>query len=623
METIKQKAVRAIEMVRTLPVLSYDTETSGLDWRVNFPVGYVIGSTAEDMVYIPVRHGGGGNLADMDMMALPTEPDGDWEVHWFEKELAAAFRYRTKNAVGPVIGHNLKFDCHFSANAGVMLGRDLVCSQNTECLIYEYANGFSLDSCSQRHGVTVKLGQPMYDHLSRTFGVPTTKKSMSEYWKLAGNDKMAVDYACGDGVSAIELYQKQKTKMVENELLTVYSLENRLIWTLFRMERRGVRLDMDYLSKLNGIIDAQLAEALECLPKGFNARSPLQVRAWCEKHGKTNWPKTVKGNPSFDEKFLNSFVEGQMVVRVRKWKHLSSSFVTPLVEEHEFKGRVHCNLNQLKGDDSGTVARLSCSRPNLQQIPKRNKEIAQLLRKVFIADEGMEFNEADFSQCEPRLFACYARDKNLLDGYCPPEGEEEVDVHDLVAAHYGIQRGAGSPGDPGAKTINMGMFNGMYQKTLALHLGCSLSEAHGHWDNWFRLFPGIKMFQEKAGRVLRERGYVTTKIGRRGHWQGKPRDNTGPSKIIQNGAADVMKWKLVEMDMYLESQGDLDHMLFSVHDSAVFQTRANAEGRAARAHLLVLMADVQSEPFNLIVPFKCDLDTGANWAEASFGKAAA
>ena len=610
MLSLSEKAEQSLRMVREAKELSYDTETSGLDWRRNFPVGWVIGSTPQDVVYIPTRHGGGGNLPDLTgKMHVPETATSPYEPHSYEIELAKAFKYRNDNNVGVTIGHHLKFDCHASANVGIMLGRNLTCTQNNQALIDEYSKGFSLEACALAHGVTAKKGDELYQHMSNMFGCLPNRKSMAHFWEVAGDDPIAVDYAVGDGITTLELYWAQMKEIHKQELEQVQGLENELIWTLFRMERRGIRVDMDYLPKLKAQIDDEVAKAFELLPEGFNVRSGPQTKAYVEQFIDDS-PTTEKGNPSFTEKWLKTFPEGRNIVTVRKWSNLANSFVTPLIEKHVFKGRVNANLTQLKGEGGGTPARLACSAPNLQAIPKHDKALAKMFRKTLIADEGMVFYEADYSQCEPRLFAHYSEEPVLVEGYSVAPFK---DVHTVVAEMFQADR------NTTAKRMNMGMFTGMYPKAFAGHMGVSLTEATIMWNKWFATFPAIRGFQDLAKNVIQQRQYVKTLLGRRGRLESNKFAYKAVSKIIQGGNADIIKWKMLEIDKYFEAEGDVSHLLMTVHDSFLWQAPNTDAGRVQSNKVQKIMLDVQSEPFNLRVPFTVDFDEGKNWCEASFG----
>jgi hypothetical protein len=186
------------------------------------------------------------------------------------------------------------------------------------------------------------------------------------------------------------------------------------------------------------------------------------IKAALEAEGRTDWPVTALGNPSFTEKWLKHTIIGQKIIAIRQASNLINSFVKPMATEHVFNGRVHANLNQLKGDDSGTISgRFSCDSPNLQQVPKRNKELAKPFRRIFVADPGHIFWERDGSQLEPRLFAHYSQDPNLLAGY---NSRPFVDAHQTTATLLGVER------DPTAKRMNMGIFTGMGIDALLEHL---------------------------------------------------------------------------------------------------------------------------------------------------------
>lgn len=616
---LAENAERALRMVREAKELSYDTETSGVDWRYNSPIGYVIGThrgidgklcvcSPDDVVYVPVRHAGGGNLLGGRPLVEATDKI---EAHPFEKELAKAFNDRNRLNIGPTVGHNIKFDCHMSANAGVLLGRGMVCTQNNAALLDEYQRSFSLDSCAQVHGVEAKKGEELYAHLARQFGGTADRKQMQHYWRLAGNDPIAYEYAVGDGVTTMQLWAAQMHEIREQEMEFVCQLENDLIWTIFRMERTGMKVDVNQIDQLRTTTEMRISQMLKELPLGFNARSPVQMKKLMDDNGYTDYPKTDKGNPSFTEGWLKRNPVGKKIIDIRQASNLLNSFVNPLAERHMFNGRVHATLNQLKSDDKGTISgRFSCSDPNLQQVPKRVKELAKPFRRLFVADEGWVFWERDWSQCEPRLFAHYSQDPNLLAGY---NAVPFVDAHSQTARLLGVER------DPTAKRMNMGIFTGMQARALAGHMNCSVETAEGYLRRWFQAYPSIKGFQEKAKLRLKNRGYVKTILGRRCRLESPQFAYRGTSKIIQGGNADVMKYVLLKMDRYCEDNGDITRVLMTVHDSFNGQYQNTPEGRAAFDEMVAMMEDVKSAPLNLTVPFVAEGHEGSNWSEASFG----
>lgn len=608
MITLAEKAETALRMVREAPVIAYDTESSGLDWKKHHPVGYVI-TVAKDSIYVPLRHAPGGNLVGCPPLVTT---EGDFKAHPFELALEKAFQQR--RALGyKTVGHNLLFDMHMSANAGIYLGRECEDTQNNEAMIDEFTRSYSLENCAKSHKVTAKLGDDLYQHMATLFGGKPERDQMGNFWRLAGNDPLGVEYAEGDGISTYELWKSQQRFIQEDELDVIHGVESRLIWTVFKMERRGIKVKAERLEAVKAELHRRLGAAKLALPEGFNVRSGPQVKALMEATGHTDWPTTDLGNPSFTEKWLKKHDAGKAVIAVRKITNLTNSFIAPLEDTHIFKGRVHCQLNQLKGDEFGTISgRFSSSRPNMQQVPKRDKELGSLFRSIFVPDDGMEFVEADYSQCEPRLFAHYSKEPALVDGY---NANPPLDMHDVVATSLGVER------DPTAKRMNMGILTGMQIPTFAANMGWDKDKATEMFNAWFRTFPGIKQFQDDARDRFAARGYVTTLLKRRCRLEQRRYAYRGTSRVIQGGNADIIKYKILQCDEYIEDEGldDVIQLLLTVHDSLEWQNLMDEAGRRASAELVRICCDVQTPPFNLRVPFIMDVGRGKDWAEATYG----
>lgn len=615
MLTLADKAALALRLVREAKVIAFDTETSGLDWRTCTPVGWVVSGEGHS-VYVPTRHTGGGNLSDPagDKPSTGLAPAPPTR---FEKELAKAFADRARLGL-LTVGHHLKFDMHFAANVGVLLGGPLEDTSIDESLLDEHAGHYSLGACAVRHGVTAKKGEELYQHLANKFGGPANRDQMKNFHRLAGNDPKGVEYAEGDGVTTLELRAAQiaRRDLAWPMLKTVWQLEADLIRTVWRIERRGFKIDLEKANETKSALLKQIEEGKSHLPPGFNTRSSTDLKALCEAAGRTDWPMTApskrfpKGQPSFVAKWMNTFPEGARVIEIKESENLINSFIDPLVTRHALGGRVHPTLHQVAQDDYGTIAgRFSCSDPNLQQVPKHNEKLGRLFRVLFIPDEGYVLTEADYSQCEPRLFAHYSEEPVLVEGYnsTPPR-----DMHRVVAEMLHVDR------NTVAKRMNMGLLTGMQLKTFSEHMGTSIEEIRPHFDAWMRLLPGIPEFQQTAKNLMKRRGYVQTLLGRVCRLDNPQFAYKATSRVIQGGNADIVKYKLLQADRFLESEGDQVQLLMTIHDSYVWQEPDNPEGKRIAGEMVRMMRDVQSDPFNLLVPFKLDVGSGRNWSEATY-----
>lgn len=621
MMTQSETAELALRLVREAPVIAFDVETSGVDWKRNSVVGYVVTESADANCYVPIRHGGGGNLRGGQPLTEAVVPR-PMPVSEFELQLAQAFDERNRRGF-LTIGHNLRFDCHLSANHGVMLGRNLNCTQITEALIDEYAGSYSLDACCKRHGVTEKKGDALYAHMAQLFGGEPERKIMQHFWRLAGDDPVAVDYAMGDGVSTLDLWRSQNDAVYQEDkdgktLENIFKLENELIWTVFRLERIGMRIDEGRLDwafrEVGRLVDEARAQA--GFAKDFNVRSTATVKDWLVGQGVTDFPRTdptprfPEGQISIRQKWLESHPAGAPIVAIRNALDLESKFLAPLRERHLFEGRVHATLNQLKQDDYGTVTgRFSCNEPNLQQISKRNKKLGKILRSVFIPDDDKTLYEADYSQAEPRTFAHYTQSAKIMEGYLRTPF---VDMHSVVAHELGVDRGTVG------KRLNMGMLTGLGPASLADHMDWPADRAKKTWE-WYMnvFFPELRKFHSDASAVYKRRGFVRTMLGRRCNLKDSRFAYQAVSRIIQGAGADIIKYKLLEADKMCEADGDEVNIIMTIHDSFVFQ--APAEKKDFVDHLIARLSSVQEDPFNLRVPFLMDVGSGENWAIASYG----
>lgn len=581
--------------------IAYDTETDGLLVTSQI-VGYVITSW-EHSIYIPVRHEGGGNIPNAEE---------------FEAELAAAFKDRARYKYRTV-GHNLAFDLRASLRRGIRLGSPLECTQINMALIRDTTIGYGLDDCSQRYGVTVKKGEELYRELASRFGGLPDRKSMVNFYRMPGDHPLVLDYATGDGVSTLELWQAQQKELDEDDLRKPWQLECDLLPYVADMHNRGVKVDMDYAESVVPKIHAEVANLKSShFTPGFNVRSSGEIEKLYRSKGYEDrdfsytdpTAKHPKGQISFREKWLETNQTGKHILEIRRLEKADSSFIKPLIETQNIGGRVYPILHQSKGDEYGVAgARFSCSEPNLQAFPKRNKEVGKIVRPLILPDDGMVLDEADAIQQEPRLFTHYSEDPALIAGYT----DGTMDIHDRASEVLSLERDY-------AKRLGLGMLTMMSPKTLAGHMGYSLAE--GKRDHALYLddaFPMIRDFQDTAVRVYKSRGFVKSILGRRAYCEDRRFAYRAVSRIIQNGGGDHLKTCLLLANQFAEQYSDKFQMLLTIHDSIIWQRDPGAI--ALLKELIALIESVpQREDFKIIVPMPFEVGSGYNWSEASYGQ---
>lgn len=590
-----RKSAGGLPNLASCKTIVFDTETTGVDWRRDHAVGFALcwGPSPAEAGYYSIRHDGGNY-------------DEESVLRWLRNTLARPDLL--------VIGHNLKFDLHMVENDGIRVAGPVECTQVNEALIDENLHKYSLEDCAGRYeGVPAKKGTALYEYLAGKFGGEATRAAqMGNLHRLSGDDPMGHEYALGDVISTWHLRAAQMLELERQKLVTVWGVEKRLTKILQRMEREGVRVHEERLQWLRFHLGKVLQKNRGAIGD-LNVRSAPQIMEFLLKkgHKKIDFPKTDLGNPSFPETYLSKIEWGAKIVAVRKIETLFNSFINPLKESHLWHGRVHCNFNQLKQDDYGVVTgRLSCNGPNMQQIPKRDKDLAPLFRMLFLPDEGHAWGAKDYSQQEYRIFAEYTGSEKLLAGY---SADPPVDIHQSVANELGVER------DPTAKRMNFGLVNGMGYKKLAVSLEIPISQARKYWIDYDASFPEAKQFLKAAEFYAKQRGWVKTKLGRRRRFPRPEFAHKAGNNIIQGTAADITKSKMVEVAEYLESERAATRLMLSVHDELDLSQAPGEEAIAKRCDEIMVSFGEQ-DMIQLGVPMAVDAHEAGDWGRASFAK---
>ena len=622
----REEAMRCLSALEASKEVTFDTETSGLDWRRNHVVGWVLTPLGERSWYVPVRHAGGGNL---DGCRVPMTAEG-WmgDLHWFEIELAkiANDRYREW------IGHNLFFDLRFAKKHGVLLYGSYQDTMINSPLLDENARGHSLDAVAKREGVQAKKGEVLYQYLASQFGGKPERAQMSNFWRTDASVPVVWEYAAGDGVTTEEVVLKQRPQIAEEDeqgrsLTKVHGVECRLIKTLFRMTSTGIRINENRLHEVDKLFERKAAAASATFPKDFNSKSPRALKDFLSEYITDDWPRNepttaeIKkareegrnplGALKFDEATLKLIPIGRDIITYRQLTNARSLYTQPMLTRHLFNGHVYCDFAQMASDDYGTISgRLSCYDPNLQAVSKRNKIIGPAYRSVFEPDEGCTWEDRDYKQQEYVVFTDYTGDPNLMEGYAqdPP-----VDIHSTVAQMLGVER------DPTAKRMNLGMLYGMGAVKLAFSLGVSVDQAKKWMAFYHQKFPYARRFLKGAEQRARARGYVFTYLGRRRRFPNPRFAHKAGNGIIQGSSADITKLKMVEIDEYFESEDDHCRLMLQIHDSLSWSAPKDEWGRRMTAEAdRIMTAFGEGDVIKLRARLGIDAATGSNWAEATW-----
>ena len=578
------------------------------------------------------------------LLAIST-PDGKDYALDFRDPIVRRWAHTEFPKSKRLVAHNAKFDLHHMLAAGVDLNHIPIADTMVyAALLDEHLLKYDLDYLGNKY-VGAGKDTDIYAALAGMFGGKPTKTAQA---KTLGKAPLSLlgPYAMQDTRTTLKLYEWQLQELSKQELGPVAELEMDLLPVLLDMEHRGVRVNLDAAERAMKEITEQALIKQEKLDRiaGFvvNPNPSGSIKKLFEptqdKDG--NWilndgtvaGKTEAGGASIDADCLRRMQHpaAKLILSLRQLLKTRDTFLKGHVLGHHHQGVIHANFNQTKSDnDLGTgTGRLSCNDPALQQIHKRNKEIAQIVRAVFIPDDGQEWNCRDFSQMDFRVFAHYAANPRILAMY---HQDPLMDFHQMVADMTGLPRSM-TPGIKGnAKQINLGLVFGMGEGKLAQEMGLPYTteirrgreflvpgdEALEVFRQYHQNVPGIKGLLSRAGSVAKSRGYVKTILGRRIRFPGGLFTHKAGGLIFQGTAADALKVKMVEVFHALK--GTEARMLLNVHDEIDSSVPKGAEG--ARIDKLVgeiyECFDGEKCPIKFNVPIRSSSGTGPNWWIAS------
>jgi DNA polymerase-1 len=254
------------------------------------------------------------------------------------------------------------------------------------------------------------------------------------------------------------------------------------------------------------------------------------------------------------------------------------------------------------------------SAPNVQNIPVRT-ELGRRIRAAFVPEPGWRFVAADYSQIELRILAHVSGEESLIEAF--RRGE---DIHARTASEvFGVALAAVTPEQRDiAKTTNFSVIYGVTAFGLSRGLAITSKQAQEFLDQFFARHPKVKAYLARTVAEGRERGFVTTLLGRRRYLpelrSGNPNlrgfaERMATNAPIQGTAADLIKIAMVRMARELDAHRLQSRMLLQVHDELLFEAPPAEVERLAELATLVM-----ESALSLDVPLKVDVKTGLDWA---------
>jgi DNA polymerase-1 len=596
-ETVLDDATfeRVLDAIQCAELVSFDTETTGLDPMEARIVGLSFSVESGRASYIPLTHryAGAPTQLPIDDVLRRLKP-------WFEDPT------RKK------IGQNVKYDQHVLANYGIALA------------------GVAHDTLLQSYVLESQRAHDMDSLAFRHLGVKTIS-----YADVAGKgaghigfDQVSIDKATeysGEDVDiTLQLHGALYPKVKQNPQLDfIYStIEIPTREVLFRMEREGVLIDASVLAAQSRTLGERMMileeQAYREAGQPFNLGSPTQLGAILfDKMKLPALKKTATGKPSTDEDVLQQLAADYPLPRLllehRTLSKLKSTYTDKLPQMVNARtGRVHTCFGQA----TAVTGRLASTEPNLQNIPIRTVE-GRRIREAFVAPPGHTLISADYSQVELRIMAHLSGDESLLKAFAAGE-----DIHRATAADiFGVPiADVTSEQRRYIKAVNFGLIYGMSAFGLAQQLGIERGAAAQFIEKYFIRYPGVAGYMQRTRELAHAQGYVETVFGRR-LWLpdinagGGPRRQAAERAAInapmQGTAADLIKLAMIEVQAWLDREAVGAKLVLQVHDELVLEAPIDHLDRV-KAELALRMAGVAQ----LQVPLVVDVGSGPNWEQA-------
>ena len=417
-----------------------------------------------------------------------------------------------------------------------------------------------------------------------------------------------------------ELGVRQRAQLRENELERVYAeIELPLARVLGDMEREGFLVDADALRALGEEFRAHIAlltdEIAALMGARINLNSPKQLGEMLfDKMGLPAPKKTQRGYSTSAEVLENLAAGHEVCAKIleyRKYQKLESTYIDSLLNLQDAAGRIHSRFDQV----ATATGRISSAEPNLQNIPVRT-ELGRQIRRAFIARPGCVLVDADYSQIELRVLAHMSGDETMIEAF-----REGQDIHARTAAEvYGVpleqvtheMRSA-------SKAVNFGIVYGISDFTLAKNISVSRKEAREFIERYFERYPGVKRYMDAAVAEGREKGYVTTLMGRRRYLPELASANfnlrsfgerCAMNSPIQGTAADIIKLAMIRVADALRKGGYKARLILQVHDELIVEAPEDEQERVR-----ALLKDCMEGVAALAVPLKTDISVGRDWRE--------
>ncbi|MDD7718668.1 MAG: DNA polymerase I [Eubacteriaceae bacterium] len=435
---------------------------------------------------------------------------------------------------------------------------------------------------------------------------------------LGSNDRKYCDFGLEYCKTVMKIRKLQEEKLKKEELEVILKeVELPLIEVLASMEAEGFRVDGAVLDELGDMLKSEI-KTLEnnifaLSGKEFNINSPMQLgNILFEDLGLPSGKKTKRGystGADVLEKLRDKHPIVDMVLQYRTLTKLNSTYVEGLKPLIGKDGRIRAHFQQTVT----ATGRISCTEPNLQNIPIR-QELGRQLRRAFVCDNNQVLVGADYSQIELRVLAHMSGDENLISAF-----NNGDDIHRNTASRvFNIPYDEVTSLDRSrAKAVNFGVIYGMSGFGLSENLKITRKEAEKYIADYFSKHTAVKEFMDGEIAFCKENGYTKTIMGRKRYIHEINSSNFMTRNLgerlamnspIQGSAADIIKIAMIKVYEELKKDNYKSKLILQVHDELIIKTYRDEEEKVKE-----LLIRNMEEAMQMKVNLESDLNEGETW----------
>jgi DNA polymerase-1 len=507
-------------------------------------------------------------------------------------------------------GQHLKYDCLVLRGAGIR-----VAGVTFDCLLAAYL--IDPDSPHDLDSLAVRYLQFKPTPIKDLIGTGKKQKTLDQVPLAA-----VCAYSCEDADLVVRLKALLEPRLEELGLGELFrNVELPLSAVLEEVEFQGVRVDTGVLADLSRSFGERLQELQTSIyslaGEPFNIDSTKQLGGILfDKLGLPRVKRTKTGystDASVLERLAVLHELPRLLLEHRALSKLKGTYVDTLPQlVNPATGRIHASFSQTVA----ATGRLSCSDPNLQNIPVRSEAGGQIRRAFVPGEPGSVLLSADYSQIELRILAHLSGDGALREVFLRGE-----DVHRFVAGQiFGVPESAvTSEQRRQAKAVSFGVIYGLSPYGLSAGVGVPVPEARDFIDAYFDRYPGVEAFIHRTLREAKDRGYVTTILNRRRYVsgvKGVTGRNFGQAERVainagvQGSAADMIKVAMNNIFRRVADEARPSRLLVQIHDELLFEVPAEAVATEA-----AMVEEEMCQAIPLSVPVEVNLESGSNWLE--------